>query len=99
MNTKRITLSANDKKTLVGNFATMLAAGISILEAVDSLLEDAKGNQKKVLEVLRDDLGDRLPPMEASRLLEIETDARRNGERLLFVPTFYAAGEKASGRG
>ncbi len=56
MNTKRITLSANDKKTLVGNFATMLSAGISILEAVDSLLEDAKGNQKKVLEVLRDDL-------------------------------------------
>ena len=56
MNTKRITLSANDKKALVGNFATMLSAGISILESVDSLLEDAKGNQKKVLEVLRDDL-------------------------------------------
>lgn len=34
----------------------MLSAGISILETVDSLLEDAKGSQKKMLEVLRDDL-------------------------------------------
>lgn len=56
MNTKRVTLSANDKKALIGSLATMLSAGISILEAVDSLLEDSKGNQKKVLEVLRDDL-------------------------------------------
>lgn len=56
MNTKRVTLSTNDKISLVNNLATMLAAGISILEAVDSLLEDAKGNQKKVVETLRDDL-------------------------------------------
>src|SRR5262245_34560709 len=56
MNYKRITLSANEKLTLVGNMSTMLTAGISILEAVDSLLEDAKGNMKKVLQSLRDDL-------------------------------------------
>lgn len=56
MNTKRVTLSANDKKALIGSMATMLSAGISILEVVDSLLEDSKGNMKKVLEVLRDDL-------------------------------------------
>ena len=56
MNTKRVTLSANDKKALIGSMATMLAAGISILEVVDSLLEDSKGNMRKVLEVLRDDL-------------------------------------------
>ena len=41
---------------MISNLATMLSAGISILEAVDSLLADAKGNQKKVLKVLRDDL-------------------------------------------
>lgn len=34
----------------------MLSAGISILEIVDSLLEDAKGNQKKILSALREDL-------------------------------------------
>ncbi len=56
MNTKHITLSAGEKKAFIGSLATMLSAGISILEAVDSLLEDSKGNQKKVLQVLRDDL-------------------------------------------
>ncbi len=56
MNTKHVSLSASDKKALIGSLATMLSAGISILEAVDSLLEDSKGNQKKVLQVLRDDL-------------------------------------------
>lgn len=56
MNTKHVSLSAGEKKALIGSLATMLTAGISILEAVDSLLEDSKGNQKKVLTVLRDDL-------------------------------------------
>ncbi|MEN9328479.1 MAG: hypothetical protein RI947_1287 [Candidatus Parcubacteria bacterium] len=36
--------------------ATMLGAGISILEVVDSLLEDAKGGQQKLLTALREDL-------------------------------------------
>lgn len=34
----------------------MLTAGIPILEVVDSLLEDAKGNQKKLLQVMHEDL-------------------------------------------
>jgi type II secretory pathway component PulF len=51
-----ISLSPKDKMVLVSNFSTMLSAGISILEAVDSLLEDSKGNQKKILQALRDDL-------------------------------------------
>jgi type II secretory pathway component PulF len=55
-NVQNITLSYKDKIALLGNFSTMLAAGISILESVDSLLEDAKGNQQKVLQALRDDL-------------------------------------------
>src|SRR5258708_23644596 len=54
--TESVTLSGNDKLTLISNFSTMFSAGIPILETVEALLEDAKGNQKKVLETLRDDL-------------------------------------------
>lgn len=56
MRTENITLSTNEKIGLISNFATMLSAGIPILEAVDSLLEGAKNSQKKVLQVLRDDI-------------------------------------------
>jgi type II secretory pathway component PulF len=56
MKTQNITLSPKEKMILVSNFSTMLSAGISILEVVDSLMEDAKGNQKKVLEALKADL-------------------------------------------
>lgn len=51
-----ITISGNEKLALISNFATMFSAGIPILETVDSLLEDAKGNQKIILETLRADL-------------------------------------------
>jgi type II secretory pathway component PulF len=34
----------------------MLSAGIPILETIESLLEDAKGNQRKLLQTLREDL-------------------------------------------
>lgn len=54
--TQNISLSTNEKLDFIGNLYTLLSAGIPILESVDSLLEDAKGNQKKVLEVLRNDL-------------------------------------------
>ena len=56
MNAKSISISNSEKLGLISNLATMLAAGISLLEVVDSLLEDAKGNLKKLLEVLRADL-------------------------------------------
>ncbi len=56
MSNKNITLSANEKIGLVSNLSTMLSAGIPILEAVDSLLDGAKGNQKKVLQMLYDDV-------------------------------------------
>jgi type II secretory pathway component PulF len=52
----RIILSANDKLTLLSNMSTMLKAGIPILEIVDSLLDGAKGNQKKILDTMREDL-------------------------------------------
>jgi len=56
MKTYSLSLTGKEKITLLSNLATMLAAGIPILESVDSLLEESKGNQKKVLEMLRDDL-------------------------------------------
>ncbi len=51
-----ITVKTGEKIGLVSNLSTMLNAGIPILEAVNSLLEDSKGNVKTILETLRDDL-------------------------------------------
>jgi type II secretory pathway component PulF len=53
---ENITLSSGDKLSTLSDLGTMLSAGIPLLESVEALLEDAKGNQKKFLEVLRDDL-------------------------------------------
>lgn len=52
----KITLKDSEKISLITNLSTMLAAGISIVEAVDSLLEDTKGDLKVILETLRTDL-------------------------------------------
>ena len=52
----KVGLSINDKVALIGNLSTMLKAGIPILDAVDSLAEDVKGNQKKILDALKADL-------------------------------------------
>jgi type II secretory pathway component PulF len=51
------TLSNSDKIALISNMHTMLASGIPILETVESLLEDSKGGQKKLLQTLHQDLG------------------------------------------
>lgn len=55
-NPQSLRISTSDKLGLISNLATMLSAGIPILEVVDSLLEDAKGNQRKLLESLKADL-------------------------------------------
>src|SRR6266404_3864450 len=55
-NYSNIKLSGSEKIGLISNLATMFSAGIPILEAVDSLLEDVKGPQQKILQTLRDDL-------------------------------------------
>ena len=52
----KISISTKEKLALISNFATMIAAGIPILEVVESLLEDAKGNQKKLLDQMKADL-------------------------------------------
>lgn len=51
-----IRLPNKEKLTLVSNLATMLSAGIPILEAVESLEEESKGNLKKVLTQLKADI-------------------------------------------
>jgi len=56
MKTEYIRLSNNDVLTLIGTFSTMINAGIPILETVGSLLEDAKGNTKKILMSMEEDL-------------------------------------------
>lgn len=56
MKTLSTRLSAKDKVSLVSNLATMLGAGIPIMESVDALLEESKGDYKKVLDVLKEDL-------------------------------------------
>lgn len=54
--TEGMSLSNNDKLGMLSDLGTMLSAGIPLLECVDALLEDAKGNHKKFVEVLREDL-------------------------------------------
>ncbi len=51
-----VRISSTEKISLISNMATMLSAGIPILEVVNSLAEDAKGGVKIVLETLRQDL-------------------------------------------
>ena len=53
---EKISLKNSDKLTFLGNLSTMITAGIPILETIDSLLEDSKGNTKKVLEIIREDM-------------------------------------------
>jgi SAM-dependent methyltransferase len=45
--------------------------------------------------VLQSDLGDQLSAAEFNRLKQIDQAAWAHGERVLFVPTFYAVGRKA----
>jgi type II secretory pathway component PulF len=49
----KIRLSSKDRLSLFTGLSTMLTAGIPILEVVESLLSDSKGNPKKVLTRLR----------------------------------------------
>ncbi len=56
MNTSNASISTDEKISLFMSLSTMLAAGITIIEAIDSLLEDSKGNLKKILTILKDDL-------------------------------------------
>lgn len=52
----KLTLKGSEKIGLISNLSTMLSAGIPIIEAVDSVLTDTKGSQRKILETLKKDL-------------------------------------------
>jgi type II secretory pathway component PulF len=56
MKNEHITLGNSDKLGLIGSLATMLSAGIPILEVVSSLREDSKGAQRKILDLMSEDL-------------------------------------------
>lgn len=56
MGTSKITLKNSDKLNFLSNLSTMISSGIPILETIDSLLEDSKGNMKKMLEIIREDI-------------------------------------------
>src|SRR3989344_4797066 len=49
-------ISTQERLYLISNLGTLIAAGIPIIEAIDSLLDEAKGQTKKVLQLLKVDL-------------------------------------------
>jgi|SRR5579859_736053 len=49
-------LSNQERLNLISNMTTMLAAGIPLLETIDSMIPELHGNQRKVMEVLREDV-------------------------------------------
>ncbi|HSE61382.1 MAG TPA: type II secretion system F family protein [Candidatus Saccharimonadales bacterium] len=51
-------LSRKEKLAVISSLATMLNSGISILEAVDTLLEDNKGSSRRLLLLFREALND-----------------------------------------
>lgn len=52
----QIRLSIEEKIGLISNVSTMLAAGIPIIETVEALLEEAKGNQRLILLMMQKDI-------------------------------------------
>lgn len=56
MNNSSLRLSSSEKIEFFSNMYTMLKAGIPILNGVESLLEDSKGNMRKVFSAIREDL-------------------------------------------
>ncbi|OGD82838.1 hypothetical protein A3J17_05095 [Candidatus Curtissbacteria bacterium RIFCSPLOWO2_02_FULL_40_11] len=53
---KSIPLNAQEKLNIVESLATLLASGIPIIETVESLIEESKGNSLKILQFLKEDL-------------------------------------------
>lgn len=56
MKTENITISNSDKMGFLIGISTMLSSGITLIESIDSTLEDAKGNFKVFLTILRNDI-------------------------------------------
>jgi|GEM_PF-1038054 len=71
----RLHLKARDRLSLLSDFSTMLSAGIPILEAVESLEIDAKGNMRQVLAILHKSLNNGQPLSSALEKLPRSFDA------------------------
>lgn len=56
MNTTKLSIPASDKLSLISNLSTMVNAGLTTAESINSLLEDATGNMKLVLTGIASDL-------------------------------------------
>lgn len=56
MNSLGVRLSTDEKINFFGNLSTMLSSSISLLDSVNTLLEESKGNLKFFLTTLRDDI-------------------------------------------
>lgn len=56
MKTSKITITNPEKMGLLISLSTMLSSGITIIESIDSILEDAKGNYKIFLTDLKSDI-------------------------------------------
>ena len=54
--TENLSITEAEKMGLLISLSTMLASGITIIGSVDSILEDAKGNFKKFLTILKIDI-------------------------------------------
>jgi type II secretory pathway component PulF len=52
----KLPISATEKYVIMSELATMLKAGIPAVEALQALINDAKGNSRKVLQTIQDDL-------------------------------------------
>lgn len=61
MNGSKVRLKVHDRLTLLGDLATMLTAGVPILEAIEALETDAKGDFRRVLRHLRHGLSNGEP--------------------------------------
>ncbi len=49
-------ISDSDKLSIFSTLSTMMSAGIPILESTESILDDSKGNAKKIMESVKEDL-------------------------------------------
>jgi type IV pilus assembly protein PilC len=56
-----LTLRSRQRLEFISNLATMLAAGIPIIDAIDSMLPDARGNLRRLLVQIRADLNEGHP--------------------------------------
>jgi len=56
MKTENLTISNSDKMGFLISLSTMLSSGITIVESIDSMFEDAKGDFKVFLTVLKNDI-------------------------------------------